>query len=1370
MIMKYNNQLSRKLAALLMGMGVGVSAWAQEEQAVLPEARITSPENGVVLEGPRDLTIFAEVDRAGQASVSMEFVGDGVSLGTVDEPLNLIPPQLLTPETPIGPFRFNWENLRGGSHTVQVTARDENGTESVSTPVSFTIVESIPVNVVTVSATDPEASEPKEGDTLIDTAEFTITRTGSVDHDLDVYFRTEGAAEAGLDYLPMSNVVTIPAGERSTVVLLEPLGDQDPEGDESVLVILEPSSCADIFPMPQDCYEVGRLSVAEAVIRDGENPIPNLPPRIAMISPLPGETFLNPASVWLIAKAEDADGNVERVEFFEGTELIASGNFEQPNLYKQFWQNLGPGRYEIVARAYDNEGTYTDSQPHVFHILSKEEPSIVSVHAEDAEATEPTLLADVEIDSDVEDDDDDNESDDRDNNGKGQGNSNRPDNNGPQNKVKPRSLPLAELAEGGDPGFFVISREGPIDHAIEVAYRLNGRAQNGKDYAELEHSVLLEAGVASVRIEIKPLADRLREGSENVILTLIPRECELNRDDAHKCYALGESHQAEVTILDGTGDDGETLPTSLAIQSPRDGSVFPANHKINVVVKLKEGKNDVDSVVLYSGDEAVAKLERNGRGKSPIWSTKLSSLTSGRHHLTAVSTNKDGESTRSESITVSVQGTTRAPLVEVFATDPIATEGFRQNNNGNNNRPDKVNAATWMFRRSGNKDVALNVAYQLSGTATSGDDFAPLSGIIEIPAGVNNVRLQLVPKDDSLTEPTETVVLELLPAVCIAIFPPPADCYQLGQHTTAKVEIRDNDQDDNPAPVVKIESPENGDAFKAPAEINIEVEATDKNGWTSQATFFANGRKIGEQFLTFILPPEDGEDQHYNLVWSDVPVGKYELHAEVTDDEGKIGRSRPVIIQVRDKSDSEDDDDDDNNNGNNGNGGNNGNNGNGNGGNNGGLTIVQVKTDDGKAYETAVGEDPNPGSFLIWRQGDLSAPLDVHYQMRGAAVNGQDYEHLSGIVTIPEGMSEVAVPVLPLEDDQVEGVEQVILLLEDIQCIAIFPPSPDCYQVGRKDAARLNIFDNDRDRNIEPKVSMITPFNNETFQAPASIQLTGEAVDADGWIGAFKFLANDEVIHEGSINFIVAPDPGQSQTFDFLWENVAAGKFDIALEVTDNDGATRLSRPTKIEVIGDNEKPEVTVFAKDAFASEATGNGNGNGSPNGNTAKFRIRRTGKTDSELTVAYRMEGTAENGVDYTVLEGSVLIEARKRWATLELSPIMDDMEEGLETAILVLEPVDTYNIGRASAATVVISDNNPGRKGVSILDDGSIHLRLPAVPGEGYVMEVSDNLEDWEVIGTGVSEEDALDIVADKPGQRKGQYYRVRKAPEGLPNEE
>lgn len=340
--MKSNKRIKSNLAMFLLTMGACTAGRAQESPATQPEVRITNPGNGVVLEGPRDLSIYAEVDNIGQTGVSMEFTGDGSIQGTVDEPLNLIPPQLLTPEYPIGPFRFVWENVRGGQHTIQAKAWDDLGNESVSKRVEFTVMESIPANIVTISATDPEASEPEEGNPWIDTAEFTLRRTGSIDHDLDVYFRSEGIAETGVDYLPLSNVVTIPAGERSIVILLQPLDDSDPEGDEGVLIILEPSPYTDVFPMPSNSYQIGRLSVAEAVIRDGENPIPNLAPRVEILFPLPGESFLAPAKVWLTALAQDADGEIERVEFYEGKELIEEGHFEHPDLYQQYWQSI-PG-------------------------------------------------------------------------------------------------------------------------------------------------------------------------------------------------------------------------------------------------------------------------------------------------------------------------------------------------------------------------------------------------------------------------------------------------------------------------------------------------------------------------------------------------------------------------------------------------------------------------------------------------------------------------------------------------------------------------------------------------------------------------------------------------------------------------------------------------------------------------------------------------------------------------------------------------------------------------------------------------------------------------------------------------------------------
>ena len=559
-----------------------------------------------------------------------------------------------------------------------------------------------------------------------------------------------------------------------------------------------------------------------------------------------------------------------------------------------------------------------------------------------------------------------------------------------------------------------------------------------------------------------------------------------------------------------------------------------------------------------------------------------------------------------------------------------------------------------------------------------------------------------------------------------------------GRNNNAK--IQEMGEAANMAPSVKMESPDNGDSFKTSGEITIKIVANDQDGWTSTATFFANSRILGEQSLTFIRPPDDGENQHYSLVWTSPPAGKYELHAQVTDDEGLTGRSRPIIVHVRDDND--------------------------NGGNDPKLTIVQVETSDGKAVETRKDEEANPGSFRIWREGDLTHPLEIGYRMRGAGTNGQDYELLSGTAMFREGESELEILVVPLDDEDAEGTEQVVLLLDDVACIAIFPPSPDCYRVGRKDAARLNIFDNDRSHNLAPKAGMIKPLNHQRFQAPTDIRLMGEGLDRDGWIGAFQFLVNKEVLHEASIQFLVPPEPGQRQSFEFLWEDARPGSYEIALLVTDNEGLSRTSRPVMIEVFGDRELPEVTVFARDALASETTGNEN----THPNTAAFRIRRTGKLDTPLTIAYRMEGSAENGVDYELLEGTLVIEAHQRWGTVVINPIADDLDEGRETVVLTLAPDNQdYTIGRAAAAKALITDSTPGRKGVNILKDGSIHLRLPTVPGEGYLIEVSDNLRDWEVVDSVVSDEDALDIIESRPGLRKGLYYRIRKAPEGLSDE-
>ena len=74
---------------------------------------------------------------------------------------------------------------------------------------------------------------------------------------------------------------------------------------------------------------------------------------------------------------------------------------------------------------------------------------------------------------------------------------------------------------GPDKGTFTITRTGNTADAITVYYTVTGTAST-YDYQEtLTQSIQMAAGVASVTIDITPVYDRIVEGNETVILTLV---------------------------------------------------------------------------------------------------------------------------------------------------------------------------------------------------------------------------------------------------------------------------------------------------------------------------------------------------------------------------------------------------------------------------------------------------------------------------------------------------------------------------------------------------------------------------------------------------------------------------------------------------------------------------------------------------------------------------------------------------------------------------------------------------------------------------------------------------------------------------------
>jgi hypothetical protein len=84
---------------------------------------------------------------------------------------------------------------------------------------------------VTVTAVDPTAAEPGNNK-----ARFLFRRSGPTDQPFVIDFKVGGTASSDSDFQSLGTQITIPAGQRSAGLLVEPLDDQSFELTERIVV------------------------------------------------------------------------------------------------------------------------------------------------------------------------------------------------------------------------------------------------------------------------------------------------------------------------------------------------------------------------------------------------------------------------------------------------------------------------------------------------------------------------------------------------------------------------------------------------------------------------------------------------------------------------------------------------------------------------------------------------------------------------------------------------------------------------------------------------------------------------------------------------------------------------------------------------------------------------------------------------------------------------------------------------------------------------------------------------------------------------------------------------------------------------------
>ena len=236
-----------------------------------PVVRITSPPNDAFFRAPANVPIYAYAhDRDGTVT-SVEFFEGTNSLGLGQGLCWSLGGTNFPTICPTNIYFLVWSNPPVGSYALSAVATDDGGASNVSQTVNITILPGLPPPtnrppIVSLIASDPLAIEgtncwPWLGLATVTptwsnwmsggianwrfftncgpkNASFTVRRFGDTNEDLTVTYAIGGSATNGVDYLPLSGTVTIPAGQRGADIAVVPIDDGTPDINSTVVLKL----------------------------------------------------------------------------------------------------------------------------------------------------------------------------------------------------------------------------------------------------------------------------------------------------------------------------------------------------------------------------------------------------------------------------------------------------------------------------------------------------------------------------------------------------------------------------------------------------------------------------------------------------------------------------------------------------------------------------------------------------------------------------------------------------------------------------------------------------------------------------------------------------------------------------------------------------------------------------------------------------------------------------------------------------------------------------------------------------------------------------------------------------------------------------
>ena len=911
-----------------------------------------------------------------------------------------------------------------------------------------------------------------------------------------------------------------------------------------------------------------------------------------------------------------------------------------------------------------------------------------------------------------------------------------------------------DCSEGANTGSFRIARTGSPAAALTVQlYYPSGSAAKGSDYTLTPdvvsvspyYTLTIPTGQPFLDVVVTAIDDANVESFERVTLELAPSaNYVLGNPSATIWIADNDTVdplvRLRVTKRDAAegGDSGQFLLERIG----------PTVNALNVTVAITgTATAGADYVAIPTTVTIPAGASTALVNVTPLQDTIIETVETVVLTISTSANYVRAASSADYSGTVNLYDDD-APVVTVVATDSAASEA------GND-------PGVFTITRSGATTNALTVNYGLTGSALHGTDYVALPGVLTIPAGSAVGTVVITPIEDSIGEPSQTVVLEIRGGLG----------YSIGAASSATVTITDN-SDVTYASIAVTAGPavEGGAAgtFRVTTtgtgtgniDVKYTVSGTATNGtdYTALSGTLTMAKNTTANIT--ITPIQDAIVEGYETIIITLnPDPAYSL---------ALDASATMNLQ-----------DDD-------------------------APVVNVSGTDDVFTETT----GSLAKFWISRTGATTAALTVNYTLGGTATAGLDYTAPSGTVTIAAGAVGAYVDVSMLDDTLAEGTETIILNIT---------PDP-AYGIGFGSVTRYIIDAESASVATQVRFSASTSTAVESA-GTVNIPVTLSAASAE--TVTVEYVINGGTALAAGIDYSLTPglltfDPGittqnipviiNDDTLDEANEtvilllinpaNARLGTSSHTLTITDNDappgvtvgfagttgsglesqspaplavalstaqaaavtvdyavtGGTAtngtdfaitngtltfaigetvkvipntitndltvesnetiiltLSNPTGAALspntvftytITDDDAATVTIAATDATASE----------PGTDTGTFTITRTGSTTAALTVNLAFTGTATSGADYVNISNTALIPAGSASVAVPVVVVDDTIPEPTETVVATLMP-GIYTIGAPASATVNIVDDEPI---VSIL--ASIpNAAEPATPG-------------------------------------------------------